>query len=312
MVGSDGKTPMARVAGTQCTRTIAEFGEQILFKKSSKNHKHTSETQWSEGTFLGIRSRSGAVVVADKGGVVKRCCTIRARPPADRWRADRILGIKDSVAVGVYRFAKSSDADSDEEEGEADAGEDEGAVADLFMSDGEDDQVVCSKNEPTYHSRSSSDAGPQDSVDDPDRLNLLSGIKELEQTLSKDRMAEHRRINMMVTTGADITEVFSLPRIAAAAKEMGLLPGESIDLLTVRHFSKSADRQKAIQQIREQKPFLVVGSPPCTLFSGPHGLNKHKLGAAWAEKFRERKKDAIKHTDFCAAIYKLQSASGRY
>ena len=85
-----------------------------------------------------------------------------------------------------------------------------------------------------------------------------------------------------------------------------------MDLLTGWDFSKSADRQKAIQQIREQKPFLVVGSPPCTLFSGPHGLNKHKLGAAWAEKFRERKKDAIKHTDFCAAIYKLQSASGRY
>ena len=58
--------------------------------------------------------------------------------------------------------------------------------------------------------------------------------------------------------------------------------------------------------------FLSSGRPPCTLFSRPQGLNKHKLGAAWAEKFEERKKDAIKHIDFCAAIYKFQSASGRY
>ena len=156
---------------------------------------------------------------------MKRCCEIRARPLADRWRADRILGINDSVAVGVYRFAKFSDAESDEEEDEADAGEDEGAVADLFMSDGEDDQVDYSKNEPNDRSSNSSDAGQQDSDDDPNRLNLLSDIKELEQTRSKDRMAENRRIIVRVTTGADITKVFSIPRIAAAAKEVGLLPG---------------------------------------------------------------------------------------
>ena len=85
-----------------------------------------------------------------------------------------------------------------------------------------------------------------------------------------------------------------------------------MDLLTVWDFSKSADRQKAIQQIREQMPFLVVGSPPCTLVLIFQGLNGDRLGAAWAEKSEERKKDAIRHMDFCAAICKLQSASGRY
>ena len=33
LVGADGKTAFARVTGTQCSRTIAEFGEQILYKR---------------------------------------------------------------------------------------------------------------------------------------------------------------------------------------------------------------------------------------------------------------------------------------
>ena len=316
-IGSDGKTAMARVTGTQCSRTIAEFGEQVLIKHSGKQRKNKAESQWEECTFLGLRARTGEVFVADKDGRVKRCRTMRARPPAERWRADRVLGIVDSVAVGVYKFAKASSDESGSEDEEPEAekivpvgGEDE--VADLFMSDHEDDQSVEKDDEPNTLSSDSVFGGEVTDDDDPSRMNLLEDIKELENSLSHGRMEENRRIIMMVVKNADITEVFSPPRIAEAAREMGLLPGESMDLLTGWDFSKSADRQRAIRQIREQKPFLVVGSPPCTLFSILQGLNKHKLGAVWAEKFEERKKEAVRHIDFCAAIYRLQSASGRY
>ena len=143
-------------------------------------------------------------------------------------------------------------------------------------------------------------------------MNLIEDIKKLESTLSKKRMEENNRISMMVATNADITEVFSPPRIAEAAKEMGLNPGESMDLLCGWDFSKSADRKRAIEHVKTHRPFVAVGSPPCTLFSILQGLNKHKLGATWAATFEERKKDAIRHIEFCAAIYRLQSASGRY
>ena len=125
-------------------------------------------------------------------------------------------------------------------------------------------------------------------------------------------MEESKKIIMMVATRNDITEVFSPPRFADAAKELGLMPGESMDLLSGWDFSKSEDRKRAIKYINEKKPFLVVGSPPCTLFSVLQGLNLYKNGAEWRREFEIKKRKAIQHVELCTAIYRLQSASGRY
>ena len=318
-IGSDGKTPFSRVTGTQCVRTVAEFGEQILYKRSAKSHSRKAESQWREGTFLGLKGRTGEAFVAKPNGSVIRCRTIRGRPPAEQWNVDRIMNLKDTVAVGAYNFGANADHETDSE-GEGDAPwkvvppEGEPEVARLFADSGSEDEAGedgDAQNEPnTQNSEMTPSEDPSD--DDPDKMNLVEDIRRLKEVLSLERVEVNRRIIMMIATGADITEVFSPPRIAEAAKEFGLIPGESMDLATGWDFSKAADRRRAIEQIKTQKPFVIVGSPPCTLFSILQGLNKHRLGKKWEEEFEERKKGAIRHVEFCTELYRLQSAAGRY
>ena len=68
-----------------------------------------------------------------------------------------------------------------------------------------------------------------------------------------------------------VTEIYSPPRVAAAASEHSSLnigPGMSYDMITQDggepwDFRKPEHRAKCRRQIAKQKPVLVVGSPPC-------------------------------------------------
>ena len=227
------------------------------------------------------------------------------------------MGVKDTVAVGAYNFGVQAEEDTDGDVGAVnperivpDEGEDD--VAKLFASGDEEQGDVASDHNEPNHQDSELTPSEDQSDDDPEKLNLIEDIAKLEEVLSVERNETNRRIVMMLATGADITEVSSPPRIAEAAKEVGLIPGDSMDLLTGWDFRKSADRRRAIENIKTQRPFVIVGSPPCTLFTILQGLNKYKLGQKWEADFKERKKGAIRHIEFCTAIYRLQSAAGRY
>ena len=65
----------------------------------------------------------------------------------------------------------------------------------------------------------------------------------------------------------DITEVFSPPRVVMQGIKIGLSAGSSMDLLTGWNFEMKAGRDKAMRQVEEEKPMLVIGSPPCTCLS---------------------------------------------
>ena len=262
-----------------------------------------------------MRDRSGEIFVATPDGSVHRCRTIRARPPTERWNAERVMAVRDSVARAVYEFGRGKEDDSDNDiadvenepdEQEPDTQENEDRIADLFR-DSEDENEVDQDAQPDDDMQSETDSNP-----DPNAMNLLEDIKQLEMSLSKERLEENQRIIMLLATGADVTEVFSPPRVASAAAELGLIPGSSLDLKTGWDFSKQQDRRRAIDLIKAQKPFMIIGSPPCTMFSVLQGLNQYKNGAEWNESFQRRKQEAIRHVEFCAALYRLQSASGRY
>ena len=311
-IGVDGQTAFQRVTGVQCNRPVAEFGEHILWKIPSTNHSQKAKTSWREGTFLGVRDRTGEIFVADHDGSVHRCRTIRACTPDEGWNAEMVLGVENSLAKAVYEFGKNNDDQSDQDGGEAihepnqeepEAHMDEDEVAAMFK-DSDDEDV---EEDDDAMTKSETDSNP-----DPDAMNLLEDIRLLESTLWKDRIEENKKILMMLATGADLTEVFSPPRVATAAQELGLVPGSSLDLKTGWDFSRSQDRRKAIELIKTQRPYMIIGSPPCTLFSVLQGLNKYKNGTEWNEKFEIRKKEAVRHVEFCAALYRLQSAPGRY
>ena len=138
--------------------------------------------------------------------------------------------------------------------------------------------------------------GEIDSNPDPNAMNLLEDIKALEASLSKERLEHNRKILIMVACGSDVTEMCSPPRVTETAKEMGLIPGSSLDLKTGWEFSKQVDRRRAIDLIKKEQPY-IIGSPPCTLFSLLQGLNQYKNGEAWNEQFQQRKEEAIRHVE---------------
>ena len=66
--------------------------------------------------------------------------------------------------------------------------------------------------------------------------------------------------------GVDLTEVYSPERVNKVAKKYGLVPGSSLDLTNGWDSTIEEHKRKALAQIREGQPYLVIGSPPCTYF----------------------------------------------
>ena len=78
-----------------------------------------------------------------------------------------------------------------------------------------------------------------------------------------------------VILGADLTELYSPERVNKLAGKFGLTPGHSLDLTNGWDFSKPEDRRRAWKLLKQSTPYVVVGSPPCTLFSMLQELNLH-------------------------------------
>ena len=84
-----------------------------------------------------------------------------------------------------------------------------------------------------------------------------------------------------------VAEVYSAPRIINTLKlmpSMELIPGFALDLSGEDENGESWDftradmRAKARALLLEEKPFLLIGSPPCTAFSSWQALNVARLG----------------------------------
>ena len=121
-----------------------------------------------------------------------------------------------------------------------------------------------------------------------------------------------RRILASVIMNVDITEIYSPTRVNRVAAKFGLCAGSSMDLTNGWDFSKESDRRKAWKVIKETRPFIIIGSPPCTMFSNLQEMNKHvhRHDEAWLKAFEERKQEAVMHLRFCAILYNYQLRHG--
>ncbi len=114
--------------------------------------------------------------------------------------------------------------------------------------------------------------------------------------------------------GARVVELYSPPRVTQALPVgTGLVAGSTFDLHAdvdgVRwDFEKPQDRKRAWERIRAEEPFLVVGSPPCTMFSSLQNLSAKKGTAEWEKRRRAAEVLLV----FAAAVYKLQVLAGRH
>ena len=96
-----------------------------------------------------------------------------------------------------------------------------------------------------------------------------------------ERREANEIVELFLTLGAElhearakVTELYSPLRVTAQlAKlpQLHLAPGQTFDLRKDRNgrswnFLLTADRQEARRLIQEEKPYIVIGSPPCTSF----------------------------------------------
>ena len=112
---------------------------------------------------------------------------------------------------------------------------------------------------------------------------------------------------------AKVSELYSPPRVTkelAKTHSMTLVPGSTFDMIAdssgkTWDFRRAEDRARARKQIAEEKPYLVIGSPPCTNFSRLQNLNRYKVGEE--ELDRRRAEDRVL-LDFAVEIYRDQLA----
>ena len=68
-------------------------------------------------------------------------------------------------------------------------------------------------------------------------------------------------------------------------------------------------RDETTRKVIEDEPFMLVGSPPCTMYSILQNSNKWRFtDAQWDEKMEEAKV----HIDFCFKLFELQRRAGRF
>ena len=126
-------------------------------------------------------------------------------------------------------------------------------------------------------------------------------------------------VKLFERKGIDVTEVYSPPRIVQEAglrpyDGARLTPGWSFDLtrndpMTGRPWDlcKVEVRRRVRKIIIESKPYLLIGSPPCTMFSSLQNLSKNKRDK---HVFDEKMKIAEKHMEFCLELYAIQVRGG--
>ena len=126
---------------------------------------------------------------------------------------------------------------------------------------------------------------------------------------------------MFQRTGVDVAEVYSQPRIVQEAAlrtydGTRLVPGWSLDLTLCDpstgepwNLADLKVQARVRKLVVETKPFLLIGSPPCTMFSSLQNLNK---GKADKDEWSKRMKEAEKHLAFCMELYRLQIQGRRF
>ena len=75
-------------------------------------------------------------------------------------------------------------------------------------------------------------------------------------------------------------------------------------------FSKRSARQRAWQLLKTQRPYFLIGSPPCTAFSIIQKFNARTPEGK--RKLVKARRAAEVHLRFCADMYQEQVRQGRY
>ena len=101
-------------------------------------------------------------------------------------------------------------------------------------------------------------------------------------------------------------EMFSPPRMVPIFCSFGG-SGLSLDLKTGWDASTWDDRSKLLRWHSDEKPDVIIGCPPCTMYSQLQHTNKRKMGQ---DKFDQKLKAAHVLIDFQMSVFKSQVETG--
>ena len=156
-------------------------------------------------------------------------------------------------------------------------------------------------------------------IDDSDNARgAASSSSNAQAEASRGEDADFNSVDRRIIGGlllnVDLSEIYSPARIAQACLRFGLTAGDSMDLLTGYDFDKAEDRRRAFKNVAEKKPRVLVGSPPCTLFSSLMRWCRSRYGGGpkWEADYQEKYLKARRHVEFCAKLYRFQVANARH
>eukprot|EP00971_Amphidinium_carterae_P265594 5268867-Amphidinium_carterae.1 len=105
---------------------------------------------------------------------------------------------------------------------------------------------------------------------------------------------------------AATVELYSPAKLANVCKGFGIPPGFVFDLRTEGNLSRTEVQEEVWKHLLAQKPFFVLGSPPCSSFSELQGLSVS------SERKRAALEEGVKHLEFCIRVYAFQLTHKRH
>ena len=99
-------------------------------------------------------------------------------------------------------------------------------------------------------------------------------IDDLDESCTRKLTREMKRKQAKSDkSGVDVAEVYSPPRMSKVARQLGYSEGFALDLMTNDEEGRPwnlADKEcqeRALKLQEETKPWMLIASPPCTMFS---------------------------------------------
>ena len=124
------------------------------------------------------------------------------------------------------------------------------------------------------------------------------------------------KMRLGTASSCDVSEIYSRPRIAAEAPQYGLGQGFSLDIRTTDEetgepwdFSRACCRAKAREKVEQERPYMLIGSPPCSPFSKLQAISRHKRRP---EDYERMVVEGLVHHRFVFELYEIQRSQGRH
>ena len=94
-IGDDGKTGYERLKGKKYDKELAEFGERVHYRYDydKKTMLNKLEARWGEGFFLGVRWRTGELIIGNSEGIHK-ASTIKRVGAHRRWDGEELKKVR--------------------------------------------------------------------------------------------------------------------------------------------------------------------------------------------------------------------------